>query len=41
MKGPYEKIWQELGLNLGAHDALLEVLKKGYQGYLSCPEKPF
>ncbi len=37
----YEKMWEELGLNLGAHDALLEVLGKGYQDiYLAQRNRP-
>ncbi len=41
MKGQHEKMWQGLGLDLGAHDALLEVLKKGYQDvYLAQKNRP-
>jgi benzoyl-CoA reductase/2-hydroxyglutaryl-CoA dehydratase subunit BcrC/BadD/HgdB len=41
MSAKYEKMWQELGLNLGAHDALLGVLKKGYQDiYLAQKNRP-
>ena len=41
MSAKYEKMWQGLGLNLGAHDALLEVLKKGYQDvYLAQKNRP-
>lgn len=41
MKGRYEKMWQGLGLDLGAHDALLEVLKKGYQDvYIAQKNRP-
>ncbi len=41
MCADYEQMWSELGLNLEAHDALLQVLGKGYQDiYLSQSGRP-
>lgn len=41
MSEQYEKMWEELGLDLGAHDALLGVLGKGYQDiYLAQKNRP-
>jgi benzoyl-CoA reductase/2-hydroxyglutaryl-CoA dehydratase subunit BcrC/BadD/HgdB len=41
MSSTYEPMWQELGLDLGAHDALLQVLGKGYQDvFLSQKDRP-
>ncbi|MHB8203593.1 MAG: 2-hydroxyacyl-CoA dehydratase, partial [Desulfomonilaceae bacterium] len=31
MTAPYEQMWKDLGLDLVAHDMLLQVLGKGYQ----------
>ena len=31
MSEDYRSMWETLGLDLAAHDALLEVLGKGYQ----------
>ena len=31
MSEDYTSMWESLGLDLGAHDVLLEVLGKGYQ----------
>lgn len=37
----YEAMWKDLGLDLAAHDALLQVLGKGYQDiFLSQPNRP-
>ena len=41
MCADYEQMWSELGLNLEAHDALLQVLGKGYQDiYLNQSGRP-
>ncbi|EFK10888.1 2-hydroxyglutaryl-CoA dehydratase, D-component [delta proteobacterium NaphS2] len=41
MSEQYQSMWKELGLNLAAHDMLLEALGKGYQDiYLSQKERP-
>ena len=41
MSSPYEPMWKELGLDLAAHDALLQVLGKGYQDvFLSQKDRP-
>jgi benzoyl-CoA reductase/2-hydroxyglutaryl-CoA dehydratase subunit BcrC/BadD/HgdB len=41
MSTEYEKMWRGLGLDIGAHDALLETLGKGYQDiYLSQKSRP-
>ena len=41
MSQQYEPMWRELGLDLGAHDALLKVLAQGYQDiFLSQPNRP-
>jgi len=41
MSEDYRGIWKDLGLNLAAHDALLEVLGNGYQDiYLAQKERP-
>ena len=41
MSEQYEKMWEGLGLDLGAHDALLGVLGKGYQDiYLALKDRP-
>jgi benzoyl-CoA reductase/2-hydroxyglutaryl-CoA dehydratase subunit BcrC/BadD/HgdB len=41
MTAEYEQMWQELGLDLAAHDALLQVLGKGYQDiFLSQADRP-
>jgi benzoyl-CoA reductase/2-hydroxyglutaryl-CoA dehydratase subunit BcrC/BadD/HgdB len=41
MSSTYEPMWQELGLDLAAHDALLQVLGKGYQDiFLSQKDRP-
>ncbi|HMK34392.1 MAG TPA: double-cubane-cluster-containing anaerobic reductase [Desulfomonilaceae bacterium] len=31
MSSPYDEMWTKLGLDLSAHDALLQILGKGYQ----------
>ena len=41
MSNDYTQMWKELGLDLTAHDALLQVLGKGYQDiFLSQPDRP-
>ena len=41
MSAQYEEMWRELGLDLAAHDALLEALGKGYQDiFLSQTDRP-
>ena len=41
MSEKYEKMWEAIGLDLRAHDALLEVLGKGYQDiYLAQQNRP-
>ncbi len=41
MSSAYERMWKELGLDLAAHDALLQVLGKGYQDiFLSQKDRP-
>jgi benzoyl-CoA reductase/2-hydroxyglutaryl-CoA dehydratase subunit BcrC/BadD/HgdB len=41
MTAEYEQMWQGLGLDLGAHDALLGILGKGYQDiFLSQTDRP-
>ena len=41
MSNEYESMWKELGLNLESHDALLDVLGKGYTDiYLSQKDRP-
>ncbi len=41
MSETYEQMWRELGLNLEAHDELLQVLGKGYQDiYMSQAGRP-
>ena len=41
MTEEYRQMWEELGLDLAAHDALLEVLGKGYQDiFLSQTNRP-
>ena len=41
MSDDYRAMWQELGLDLNAHDALLDVLGKAYQDiYLAQKERP-
>ncbi len=41
MKEDYRAMWTDLGLDLDAHDALLEVLGKGYQDiFLSQKDRP-
>jgi benzoyl-CoA reductase/2-hydroxyglutaryl-CoA dehydratase subunit BcrC/BadD/HgdB len=41
MSSVYEPMWKELGLDLAAHDALLQVLGKGYQDvFLSQKDRP-
>ncbi len=41
MSNTYESMWLELGLNLDAHNSLLEVLGKGYTDiYLSQKDRP-
>jgi benzoyl-CoA reductase/2-hydroxyglutaryl-CoA dehydratase subunit BcrC/BadD/HgdB len=41
MSETYKQMWRELGLNLEAHDGLLQVLGKGYQDvYLSQTGRP-
>jgi len=41
MSEDYKSMWESLGLDLGAHDALLEVLGKGYQDiYLTQKDRP-
>lgn len=41
MSSPYEKMWNDLGLDLESHDALLNVLGKAYQDiYLSQGSRP-
>jgi len=41
MSETYKQMWSELGLNLEAHDALLQILGKGYQDvYLSQSGRP-
>lgn len=41
MSEDYRKMWEDLGLDLAAHDALLEVLGKGYQDiYLAQKNRP-
>jgi benzoyl-CoA reductase/2-hydroxyglutaryl-CoA dehydratase subunit BcrC/BadD/HgdB len=41
MSDDYREMWKELGLDLAAHDMLLEVLGKAYQDiYLSQKERP-
>ena len=39
MSEEYRKMWTDLGLNLAAHDALLEVLGKGYKDIYMTQEK--
>ena len=39
MSEDYKKIWESLNLDLAAHDALLDILGKGYQDILSCAKK--
>jgi hypothetical protein len=37
----YRKMWEDLGLDLGMHDVLLQTLGKGYQDiYLAQKERP-
>ncbi|MBF0528405.1 MAG: 2-hydroxyacyl-CoA dehydratase [Deltaproteobacteria bacterium] len=41
MPSPYETMWKELGLDLAAHDKLLEVLGQGYgQIFLTQKDRP-
>jgi len=41
MSAEYEQMWKDLGLDLAAHDALLNVLGKGYQDiFLSQADRP-
>jgi hypothetical protein len=41
MSNDYTQMWKELGLDLTAHDALLQVLGKGYQDiFLSQSDRP-
>ncbi len=41
MSTTYEQMWRELGLDLEAHDALLQILGKGYQDiFLSQKDRP-
>jgi benzoyl-CoA reductase/2-hydroxyglutaryl-CoA dehydratase subunit BcrC/BadD/HgdB len=41
MSEEYQQMWRDLGLDLAAHDALLEVLGKGYQDiFLSQADRP-
>jgi benzoyl-CoA reductase/2-hydroxyglutaryl-CoA dehydratase subunit BcrC/BadD/HgdB len=41
MSSEYEQMWKDLGMNLTAHDALLQVLGKGYQDiFLSQTNRP-
>jgi benzoyl-CoA reductase/2-hydroxyglutaryl-CoA dehydratase subunit BcrC/BadD/HgdB len=41
MSSTYEPMWKELGLDLAAHDALLQVLGKGYQDiFLTQKDRP-
>ena len=41
MSEPYRSMWKDLGLDLAAHDMLLEVLGKGYQDiYLAQKDRP-
>jgi benzoyl-CoA reductase/2-hydroxyglutaryl-CoA dehydratase subunit BcrC/BadD/HgdB len=41
MSSTYEQMWTDLGLDLAAHDALLQVLGKGYQDiFLSQKDRP-
>ena len=41
MSTEYEQMWTDLGLDLTAHDALLQVLGKGYQDvFLSQKDRP-
>lgn len=41
MSSTYEPMWKELGLDLAAHDSLLQVLGKGYQDvFLSQKDRP-
>jgi benzoyl-CoA reductase/2-hydroxyglutaryl-CoA dehydratase subunit BcrC/BadD/HgdB len=41
MSNEYESMWKELGLNLESHDALLDVLGKGYADiYLAQKDRP-
>ena len=41
MSGDYKNMWKNLGLDLEAHDALLEVLGTGYQDiYMSQQDRP-
>ncbi|HTY23107.1 MAG TPA: double-cubane-cluster-containing anaerobic reductase [Desulfomonilaceae bacterium] len=41
MAPDYEQMWKDLGLDLAAHDALLQVLGKGYQDiFLSQSDRP-
>ncbi|MEJ2718273.1 MAG: double-cubane-cluster-containing anaerobic reductase [Deltaproteobacteria bacterium] len=41
MSAQYEQMWQELGLDLAAHDALLNVLGTGYQDiFLTQTDRP-
>jgi hypothetical protein len=41
MTAEYEEMWKRLGLDLAAHDALLQVLDKGYQDiFLGQSDRP-
>ena len=41
MSEDYEKMWKDLGLDMTAHDALLDVLGQGYQDiFLSQQNRP-
>jgi len=41
MASDYEQMWKDLGLDLAAHDSLLQILGKGYQDvFLSQPDRP-
>ncbi|RLB29027.1 MAG: 2-hydroxyacyl-CoA dehydratase, partial [Deltaproteobacteria bacterium] len=41
MSEDYRTMWENLGLDLGAHDALLDVLGEGYQDiYLAQKNRP-
>ena len=41
MSEDYKSMWENLGLDLEAHDALLEVLGTGYQDiYMSQQDRP-
>ena len=41
MSNEYKEMWQQLGLDLDAHDALLSVLGQGYQDiYVTQKDKP-